>query len=83
MKRFIATALVGPDDKPLFDLVIYGASLSEASQDEDSLTATLEVKLRKRNLTLEDFSGFRFRAADIVPRACAQHEYVDKLRVRR
>lgn len=83
MKRFIVTALVGPEDKPLFDLVIYGSDLSEAMADEDATTARIETRLQKRNLTMTDFAGFKLRRPPKVPGGGTPVEYVDKVRARR
>lgn len=83
MKRFILTALAAPDDKPLFDLIIYGSDLSEAMADEDATNERIEVQLRKRNMTMGDFAGFRLSRPADVPHGSAEVVYVEKLRGRR
>lgn len=83
MKRFILTALTGPNDKPLFDLVIYGVDLSEAMAHEDQTTERIEARLRERNLTIGDFSGFRMRTPPDVPRGSTTVEYLEQPRGRR
>jgi len=56
MKRCIVTFL-GPGEKPLFDMILYGVTKDEFLRDVDPYTKHLDLKLRQRNLTLDDFEG--------------------------
>lgn len=77
-KRFIATILTNTPEgvAPLFDLVVYGATATEADVDMVSTRDTLDMLLRKRNLTLDDFAGFAIYEPMKMPERNVEHVWI-------
>lgn len=69
MKRSCIT-IMSREDKPLFDVVVYGKLATEVDSE------VVEKTLKARGLDIRDYAGFRVGEGPRVPYGAVEHVYV-------